>query len=96
MATTMLLTSCVDGGGGSSTSSTVQKYFDVQNGSLVNRDKPYSTTEMGITVEMNSTVIPGGTSIIDVKSPVTPKRIYVGVEDAKGYYEVLPENSNGA
>ena len=96
IATTMLFTSCIDNGGGGSTSTTVQKFFDVEGGTLVNKTKPYSTAEMDITVDMNSIVIPGGTSIVDVQSPITPKRIYVGVEDAKGYYEVLPESSNGA
>lgn len=94
IATTMLLTSCFDnggGGGGGTTSSGVQKYLEVQDGSLVNKNKPYSTNEFGLSVEMNSTIIPGGTIIPEVTSPVVPSKMYIGVEDASGYYQVTPQ-----
>ena len=92
MATAMLLTSCTGTeGGGNSGSSNVQNYLDVEGGSLVKKAKPFSTNEFGLVVEMNSTIIPGGTVIPNVYSPVTPKRMYIGVEDATGYYEVIPE-----
>ena len=94
VVTTALLISCIKPGG-SETTSTLPNYFDVQNGTLVKKDKPFSTTELGITVNMNPTVIPGGTSIVDVQSPSRPKRLYVGVEDVTGYYEVIPEETSG-
>lgn len=96
IATTMSLTSCIDnGGGGGSASSDVQKYLEVQDGTLIKKNKPYSTTEFGLTVDMNSTIIPGGTSIVDVVSPVTPSKMYIGVEDATGYYSVTPQKDGG-
>jgi len=96
VATTALLFSCTgeEGGGGTSGSSDVQKYLEVQDGTLVKKDKPFSTAEFGLTVSMNSTVIPGGTIIPDVYSPVSPNRMYIGVEDASGYYEVVPNVDN--
>lgn len=91
--TTMLLIGCIKTGGESN--STLANYFDVQNGRLIKKDKPFSTSEQGITVNMNPTVIPGGTSIVDVSATNRPKRIYVGVEDVTGYYEVVPEENSG-
>lgn len=95
IATTALLISCIkpDDPDNNTTSSSVQKFLEVQDGTLVNKNKPYSTTEFGLTVNMNSTVIPGGTVIPDVLSPVTPTRMYIGVENTSGYYEVVPESS---
>ena len=93
LALTALLFSC-DKTGGNSGSSGVQKYLDVQDGTLVKKDKPFSTAEFGLTVNMNSIVIPGGTVIPDVYSPVSPRRMYIGVEDVSGYYEVVPEASD--
>lgn len=90
IATAAMFVSCINPGGGSSTSSGVQKFLEVQDGSLVNKNKPYSTNEFGLTVEMNSTIIPGGTVIPEVTSPVTPSKMYIGVEDASGYYQVTP------
>ena len=93
IATIVLLISCIKtDDGNTTTSSSVQKFLEVQDGTLVKKNKPYSTAEFGLTVSMNSTVIPGGTVIPNVVSPVTPKRMYIGVEDASGYYEVIPEN----
>ena len=96
IATIALLVSCIktdeNEGGNTNTSSTVQKFIEVQDGTLVKKDKPYSTAEFGLTVNMNSTIIPGGSVIPDVYSPVSPKRMYIGVEDASGYYEVVPQS----
>ena len=98
IASIALLVSCIkddENGGGnnnSNTSSTVQNYLEVQDGTLIKKDKPYSTAEFGLTVNMNSTVIPGGSVVPDVYSPVSPKRMYIGVEDASGYYEVVPQS----
>ena len=91
LALTALLFSCNEPEDDTSGSSSVQKYLDVQDGILVKKDKPFSTAEFGLTVNMNSIVIPGGTVIPDVYSPVSPKRMYIGVEDVSGYYEVVPE-----
>lgn len=96
VATIALLVSCVkddeNDGGNNNTTSSIQNYLDVQDGNLVKKDKPFSTAEFGLTVNMNSTIIPGGTVIPDVYSPVSPSRMYIGVEEASGYYEVVPES----
>lgn len=93
VVTVMLLISCNKG---DEPTSTLPNYFDVQNGTLIIKDKPSSTSEMGIVVDMNPTVIPGGASFVSIQAPQRPKSIYVGIENVTGYYEVAPELNNGA
>ncbi len=85
----MLLTACVK-----TKEATVDKFIEVQNGTLVAKEKPSASSNVDLTVDMNQKVIPGGTSIVGVEATVEIKKIYVGVKEEYGYYEVLPESAS--
>ena len=69
---------------------TVNKFITVQDGTLVVKDMPTASSDVDIEVTMNKKVIPGGSSIVNVDSPVTVQKVYVGVENEFGYYEWIP------
>ena len=73
---------------------TVNKYITVKDGTLVAKEMPAASSDVNIDVTMNKKVIPGGTSIVDVDSPVTVKKVYVGVDNEFGYYEWVPSSTN--
>lgn len=73
---------------------TVNKFINVKDGTLVAKEMPSASSDVNIDVTMNKKVIPGGTSIVNVDSPVTVKKVYVGVENEFGYYEWVPANTN--
>ena len=73
---------------------TVDKYISVKDGVLVADEMPSTSSDVNIEVTMNKKVIPGGTSIVNVDSPVTVEKVYVGVEDEYGYYEWVPSSTN--
>ena len=73
---------------------TVNKYITVKDGTLVAKEIPAASSDVNIDVTMNKKVIPGGTSIVDVDSPVTVKKVYVGVDNEFGYYEWVPSSTN--
>ena len=59
---------------------TVNKYFSVVNGTLVKKNMPEPTSDAEISMSMNASAIPGGSSIVSIQS---------------GYYEMVPA-SRGA
>lgn len=67
---------------------TVNKYFNVQNATLVSENFPTSTSNNAIAVQMNQSVLAGGTSIVHVASPVTISKVVIGMPKEKGYYEL--------
>lgn len=73
---------------------TVNKYISVKDGVLVAEEMPSASSDVNIDVTMNKKVIPGGSSIVNVDSPVIVKKVYVGVENEFGYYEWVPSNTN--
>ena len=73
--------------------STINKYFKVEGATEVADDMPEATTDEVITVAMNETAIPGGSSYITIGSEVPARKILVGMKDQVGYYEV-PVSSN--
>lgn len=73
---------------------TVNKYISVKDGVLVAEEMPSASSDVNIDVTMNKKVIPGGSSIVNVNSPVTVKKVYVGVENEFGYYEWVPSSTN--
>lgn len=66
----------------------IKKFFEVQNGTLVAEKFPTTTSNVSIDVYMNSNVIPGGTSVGRVESPVEISKVLVGVPGETGYYEL--------
>ena len=71
---------------------TVNKYFEVVDATLVEKEFPAAKTDVNISVSMNGNVLAGGTSIVHVTSPVTASRILVGMPNEGGYYEISPVN----
>ena len=89
VATTLLLSGCFK-----TKEATVNKYISVKDGTLVAKEMPSASSDVNIDVTMNKKVIPGGTSIVNVNSPVTVQKVYVGVEEEYGYYEWVPTGTN--
>jgi hypothetical protein len=69
---------------------TINKYFSVENASLIKKAMPEATVDDEIEVVMNSKVIPGGSSIVSLYTERIAKKILVGMKDQAGYYEILP------
>ena len=88
MVTTMMLVGCFK-----TKTVTVNNYFEVQGGTLVEKSMPEATSSNSVDVSMNSSVIAGGSSIVTVNSPATIKKVMVGVEDEYGYYEIAPNTT---
>ena len=84
---TMLLVSCFK-----TKETTVNNFFSVQNATLVEKDMPEATSSTTLDVQMNSSVIPGGSSFVTVNSPVGIAKVMVGVRDEYGYYELVPNS----
>lgn len=91
IAATMLFVGC-----GKDKVATIQKFFSIQNATLVAEDMPEATSNQEIYVAMNQNVIPGGSSYVSIASDVVAKKILVGLKDQVGYYELAaPEASRG-
>lgn len=87
VAATLLFMSC---GKDKEVTPTVNKYFSVENASLINKNMPEPTLDEQIAVVMNENVITGGSSIVRISSERVAKKILVGMKDQEGYYEVAP------
>ena len=73
---------------------TIKKYFEVQNANLVAEKFPSSTSNETIEVYMNSGVLPGGSSIVNVEALTDIQKVLVGVPGEIGYYEVAVGRSS--
>ena len=89
VAVTLLMLGCVK-----PKETTVNKFISVKDGVLVAKEMPSASSDVNIEVTMNKKVIPGGSSIVSVDSPVTVQKVYVGVENEYGYYEWVPSSTN--
>ena len=69
---------------------TINKYFSVENASLIKKAMPEATVDDEKEVVMNRKVIPGGSSIVSLYTERIAKKILVGMKDQAGYYEILP------
>lgn len=69
---------------------TINKFFSVENATLVHKNMPEATTDERVTVSMNNNVIPGGSSIATVQTDGVAKKLLIGMKDQDGYYEVSP------
>lgn len=72
---------------------TIDKYFQVIGGTLVEEEFPEAATDVNINVAMNGSVLPGGTSLVHVNAPVTAQKILVGILGQGGYYKVNAEDA---
>ena len=69
---------------------TIAKYFSVENATLVKQNLPEPTSNEEIVVEMNNSVIPGGSSYVTLQSEKAAKKVFVGMKGQSGYYEFVP------
>lgn len=69
---------------------TVNKFFSVENATLIGKNMPEPTSTNEIEVSMNGNVIPGGSSIVSLYTENAVKKILVGMKDQAGYYEIQP------
>ena len=82
---TMLLVGCKKD---NEVNPTVNKFFSVENATLISKNMPESTSSNQINVTMNGSVIPGGSSIVSLQTEKSAKKILVGMKDQAGYYEM--------
>lgn len=71
----------------------IDKYIQVIEGTLVEEEFPEAATDVNINVVMNSSALPGGTSLVHVNAPVVAQKILVGMPNQGGYYEVNTEDT---
>ena len=88
MAVALILVSCKKD---EEVNPTVNKYFSVENATLVKKNMPEPTSDAEISMSMNTSAIPGGSSIVSIQSERTAKKILVGMKDQSGYYEMVPD-----
>ncbi len=69
---------------------TINKFFSVENATLIKKNMPEPTSTNEIEVSMNGNVIPGGSSIVSLETEKAAKKILIGMKDQAGYYEMLP------
>lgn len=85
---------CNEAGGGDGIDPnipTVKKFFEITGAQYVAQNLPQSTLEYVPMVEMNSTVIPGGSNYIKVESILEAAKILIGVDGLIGYFEMTPD-----
>ena len=90
VAASMLFVAC-----GKDKEATINKFFKVDNATLVSEDMPEATSNQTIEVVMNQSAIPGGSSYVTVASEVPARKILVGMKDQVGYYELVPSSNRG-
>lgn len=72
--------------------SEVEKYFSVQNGTLVEKSFPASNTSLTLNdVGINENILAGGSSIVTIDCEESISEIYVGVSGKSGYYKISPD-----
>lgn len=90
IAATMLFVSC-----GKDKEPTINKFFKIDNATLIAEDMPEATCDKTIDVYLNGNVIPGGTSYVSVETENVAKKVLIGLKDQVGYWElVLPETND--
>lgn len=90
VAASMLFVAC-----GKDKEATINKFFKVENATLVTGDMPEPNSNQTITVSMNESAIPGGSSYVSVNTEVPARKILVGMREQVGYYELALSHSRG-
>ncbi|MDN6280791.1 MAG: hypothetical protein L0J45_07290 [Psychroflexus sp.] len=74
---------------------TINNLFDVQDADLQNRDFPSSNSEATLEIiNMNTNVIPGGTSYATIQTSTPAQKLLIGAENEFGYYELPVEDGS--
>lgn len=73
---------------------TINKFFRVENATLVSEQMPDANSDDVISVTMNQNVIPGGSSYVSVKSDDAARKILIGMKGQTGYYELTPSTKD--
>lgn len=74
---------------------TVNNLFDVQDAELQNRNFPAATIDASLEiVNMNTSVIPGGTSFATIKTSTPAQKLLIGAENEFGFYELPVDNES--
>lgn len=92
----LIAVSCKDdsssGGGINPNTPTTKNYFAIEGANYNASALPTPTGGDAPYVEMNNTVIPGGSNYVTVTSLVEAAKIFIGVDGMRGYYELVPNN----
>ena len=89
IAATMLFVAC-----GKDKEPTINKFFTIDNATLIAENMPGATCDRTIDVLLNGRVIPGGSSYVTVTSENVAKKILIGLKDQVGYWEYTIPQSN--
>lgn len=90
IAATMLFVAC-----GKEAEATINKFFSIDNATLIAENMPEATSDQTIEVLLNGSVIPGGSSYATVVAQNAVQKILIGLKDQVGYWEfVVPQNDS--
>jgi len=74
---------------------TVNNLFNVQDATLQNKDFPTASSDASLEImNMNTNVIPGGTSYVTIQTTTPAERIYIGAVNELGFYELTPQSNS--
>lgn len=74
---------------------TVNNLFNVQDATLQNKDFPTTSSDASLEImNMNTNVIPGGTSYVTIQTTTPAERIYIGAVNELGFYELTPQSNS--
>lgn len=90
----LVIVAILVGGCGKNKETTIQNYIKIANAVLNTDDMPNASSDEAINVQMGNNVIPGGSSYVNVISPVAAQKVLVGVKGQTGYYEIPATSEN--
>ncbi|HLV40311.1 hypothetical protein [Xanthomarina sp.] len=91
----LIVFSCSSDDDSNESSPTVNELFKVQHATLISNDFPEASSDAGLEVyNMNSHVIPGGTSYATIQTSTRAQKLFIGAVDRHGYFELVPENTS--
>ena len=73
---------------------TIDKFFKIDNATLIQQDMPAPNSDQQVVVNINGSVIPGGSSYVTLASENVAKKILIGLVGQTGYWEYIPRDSN--
>ncbi|GGG39667.1 YfaP family protein [Bizionia arctica] len=74
---------------------TVNQLFNIQNATLQNADFPTRNSDVNLEIlNINTHVIPGGTSYATIETSTPAQKIFVGAVDKIGFYELESQNNS--
>lgn len=72
----------------------IENYFSIQGASFVGSSFPSPNSEITLdNVNINTTALPGGSLPVSINFDGDISKIYVGVQDVNGYYEITPSTT---